>query len=88
MYMPETLIYYKQYIKRIIFIDWATVVAGDIVTVNDHYSDALEWLSAHSIYTSDLTMEGLMGMVASHSILFEDDFDLLAFTLVFGDLIK
>jgi hypothetical protein len=33
-------------------------------------------------------MEGLMGMVASHSILFENTCDLLAFTLVYGDLIQ
>ena len=64
MYMPETLIYYKQYIKRIIFTDWTAVAAGDVPKVNEHYTDALEWLSAHSIYTSDLTMEGLMVSVA------------------------
>jgi hypothetical protein len=88
MYMPETLIYYKQYIKRVIVTDWTQVAAGDVPARNDHYSDALHWLSEHKIYTSDLTMEGLMGMVASHSILFEEDTDLLAFTLVFGDLIQ
>ena len=86
--MPETYIHYKQYIRKIIFTDWAQVAAGEIPKINDHYADALDWLKSHSIYTSDLTTEGLMGMVASHSILFEDDADLLAFTLVFGDLIQ
>ena len=86
--MPETFIYYKKYVRCIIFTDWARVDAGDIPRINDHYNDALNWLSAHNIYSSDLTMEGLMGMVASHAILFEEDSDMLAFTLIFGDLLQ
>ena len=88
MYMPETFIYYKKYIRCVISTDWTAIAAGDVPKVNEHYTDALEWLSSHNIYKSDLTTEGLMGMVASHSILFENDFDLLAFTLIYGDLIK
>ena len=88
MYMPETFIYYKKYVRCVIFTDWTAIAAGDVPKVNDHYAAALEWLSSHNIYKSDLTTEGLMGMVASHAILFEEDEDLLAFTLVYGDLIK
>jgi hypothetical protein len=78
----------KQYIKRIIVTDWSLIDQSSIPVRHDHYTAALEWLSEHSIYTSDLTMEGLMGMVASHSILFDNTYDLLAFTLVYGDLIQ
>lgn len=86
--MPETYTYYKKYIRCVIFTDWAQIPANSVPQINDHYNDALEWLGVHKIYSSDLTMEGLMGMVASHAILFEEDNDLLAFTLIFGDLIK
>ena len=88
MYMPETYTYYNRYTRCVIFTDWAKVKAGDVPKINDHYVAALEWLAEHNIYSSDLTMEGLMGMVASHAILFEADEDQLAFTLIFGDLIQ
>ena len=88
MYMPETYTYYNRYTRCVIFTDWTKLDAGDVPKINDHYADALKWLTANNIYSSDLTMEGLMGMVASHAILFEDDADLLAFTLVYGDLIQ
>jgi len=78
----------KEYIRRTIFTDWSLIDPSNMFALNDHYSSALAWLESHDIYTSDLTSEGLMGMVASHAILFEYEDDLLAFTLVYGDLMQ
>jgi tRNA A-37 threonylcarbamoyl transferase component Bud32 len=88
MFQLHIIICMIEHIRRTIVADWLVIDPADQYAIADKYGKALAWLHSHDIYTSDLTNDGLTGLVAAHVILFKDECDLIAFTFMFGDLME